>query len=88
MNTLVPRSWFQNTNHLGKELIFPGEMTDSRLETQNVQGEPGTYYVRKQKKGPENDKYMSKGQSSKHEGPNWDNQDNWGIFLIEKNLNF
>lgn len=34
--------------------MFPGKMADSRSETENVQGEPGTSYVRKQRKFAEN----------------------------------
>lgn len=38
-------------------------------ETENVQGESGTYVIQ-QRKCPENGKCLSKGQSSKHQGPN------------------
>lgn len=50
----MPRPWFQSTVHHWKEGMFPGKMADSRSETENVQGEPGTSYVRKQRKFAEN----------------------------------
>ena len=64
--------------------MFPGKMADSRSETENVQGEPGTSYVRKQRKCAENGKYRSKGKAASMKGQIWDNL---GILKIEKKKN-